>query len=208
MKFSKPVIASVLAAAMCPPAASGYNLFAPTLFEPVLTSSPFMRQSRGLTRSFDDAFKQMSPRYEIHNTDDLLQISLDVPGTKMEDINVSIEDGGKYLSVRGSRQSRSDSSSYTSQFSQSFYLDQVIDVDNIQANLVDGVLTVTAPKDVKRLEESVRSIPISTTAPPVLQAAAEKKTEMNTDGDVHDIHVETVEEEAPKEQEDNEKIEL
>ena len=208
MKFSKPAIASVLAAAMCPATASGYNLFAPTLFEPVLTYSPFMRQqSRGLTRSFDDAFKQMSPRYEIHNTDDLLQISMDVPGMKMEDINVSIEDGGKYLSVRGSRQSRSDSSSYSSQFSQSFSLDQVIDVDNIQANLMDGVLTVTAPKDMKRLEESVRSIPISTSAPSVLQAA-EKEAEMKTDEEVHDIHVEAVQEGAQKEEEDSEKIEL
>ena len=207
MKFSKQVITSALAAAMYPATASGYNLFAPTLFDPALTFSPFMRQSRGLVRSFDDTFKQMSPRYEIVNTDDQLQISLDVPGMKMEDVNVSLEEGGKYLTVRGSRQSRSDSSSYSSQFSQSFSLDQIIDVDNIQANLMDGVLTVTAPKDMKRLEENTRSIPISASAPPVLEAS-KKNEETHTEEKAQDEYVDVVQEEAPKQEEDNEKIEL
>jgi len=195
MKFSTPAL--IAATAMFPVAASGYSLFGPSLFEPALTFTPMVRRPRSLFRTFDDAFQQTSPRYEITNTPETLQIAMDVPGVKMEDVNVSLEDGGQYLTIRGSRQAKSESSSYSSEFSQSFSLDPVVDVTKIQANLMDGVLTITAPKDVKRLEQTVQSIPILASAPPELKQPKleasetkkeEKKPEENKD--VHDVETE------------------
>ena len=203
MKFSTPALVSL--AAMFPAAASGYSLFGPSLLEPALTFSPMIRRQQARTRSFDDAFKQMSPRYEIVNNPDQLQIAMDVPGVKLEDVNVSVEDNGKLLTIRGSRAARTDSSSYTSEFSQSFSLDQVVDVDNIQAHLMDGVLTVTAPKDMKRLEEGVRSIPISASAPPVVEAP---KLEAATEEHVLEEKVEAQDAEVQAAEPEDEKIEL
>ena len=175
MKFAAPVLAAV--AAMYP-TVEGYSLFGPSLFEPALTFSPMVRRSRAMSRpryfddtfrQFDDTFKQLSPRYEIVNNEQQLQIAMDVPGVKMEDVDVSLEDGGKLLTIRGSRRARTDDNAFTSKFSQSFSLDPVIDVDNLTAHLVDGVLTVSAPKDMKRLEQNIKSIPVLESAPPAIE---------------------------------------
>merc|ERR1712154_101929 len=48
----------------------------------------------------------------------------------------------------------------TSKFSQSFSLDPAVDLENLSATLNDGVLIVSAPKDMTRIEENVRKIPI------------------------------------------------
>jgi len=177
MKFSTPIIAALAAMPV-----QGYSLWGPTLFEtPSLSFAPMIRRQQEMARNFDDTFaqlsprfdetfKQLSPRYEIVNNSEQFQIAMDVPGVKMEDVHVSLEEGGKMLNIRGSRRAISDESSFTSQFSQSFSLDPVIDVENIQANLMDGVLTITAPKDMKRLEANVRSIPVLASAPPVMEA--------------------------------------
>merc|ERR1711982_309939 len=41
-----------------------------------------------------------------------------------------------------------------------FSLDQTVDVDKFTASLKNGVLTVAAPKDLEKLEENVRRIPV------------------------------------------------
>merc|ERR1712224_1191469 len=55
-----------------------------------------------------------------------------------------LDDG--QLTVQGKRVSASDSSRFTSQFSQSFYLDPTVDVDNFKATLKNGVLVVSPRK--------------------------------------------------------------
>merc|ERR1712176_1595073 len=63
--------------------------------------------------------------------------------------------------VTGQRVAATESSRSTSKFSQSFYLDPTVDVDNFTATLKNGVLVVSAPKDLSKLEENVRKIPIT-----------------------------------------------
>jgi hypothetical protein len=46
-----------------------------------------------------------------------------------------------------------------------------VDIEQFIAQLNNGVLTITAPKDIKKLKESVRRIPITTDAPPVEETA-------------------------------------
>jgi hypothetical protein len=53
-------------------------------------------------------------------------------------------------------------------------LDPAVDSDRFTANLKDGVLIVSAPKDMKRIEQNVRKIPITELA----LSAAEDKVEM------------------------------
>merc|ERR1712025_270319 len=49
-------------------------------------------------------------------------------------------------------------------FSKSFSLDKTVDVDKFTASLNNGVLVVSAPKDLEKLEENVRRIPITAAA--------------------------------------------
>jgi HSP20 family protein len=119
-------------------------------------------------------FQTISPRFEITDNETQVQIAMDVPGVKMEDIDVSLEDN--VLTIRGQRDvtARSESnddalssssSSMTKKFSQSFSLnDPTIVVEKITASLENGVLVVAAPKDIKRIEENIRKIPITTTS--------------------------------------------
>merc|ERR1712157_219653 len=55
----------------------------------------------------------------------------------------------------------SETSRFSSKFFRSFSLDPTVDVDSLAANLKNGVLTISAPQDPKRLEENVRRIPIT-----------------------------------------------
>mmetsp|Transcript_21713 Transcript_21713/g.60438 ORF Transcript_21713/g.60438 Transcript_21713/m.60438 type:complete len:288 (-) Transcript_21713:267-1130(-) len=180
MKFSSPFALSALAssAIMAPTMTSAWStggrffpqgsliLNSPAarlLFDEELGSiSPFhgrRRRRRSWESSPGQAFYRTSPRYEIVDNDELFKLAVDVPGIKMEDINVSLED--HILTVSGSRESSNENSRCTSRFSQSFSLDATVDVEKFSANLENGVLVVTAPKDLKRIEDNIRKIPIT-----------------------------------------------
>ena len=123
-----------------------------------------MRQQQDQQRMFQSSVS--SPRYEIVNNDEKFQLAVAVPGVKMEDLSVNLEDN--VLTVSGHRGERSgddstaNSYSFTSKFSQSFSLsDPSIDLEKFSATLENGVLLVTAPKDMKKLEENIRTIPIT-----------------------------------------------
>jgi HSP20 family protein len=164
MKFSTFALASALAVA---PGAMAWSLIRRPvgLMRPTLVMSPFdsafdslVQQQQELMQS---AWTSSSPRYEITNTENEWQIAVDVPGMKPEDINVSIEDG-KYLSIEGASERKGENYEFSSKFSQSFSIDPSIDIEHFKANMNDGVLVISAPKDLKRLEqENVRAIPIT-----------------------------------------------
>merc|ERR1712138_273947 len=90
------------------------------------------------------------------------ELTVDVPGVKEGDIDIKLEEGR--LIVRGQRTASSESSKFTSKFSKTFSLDQTVDVDKFTASLKNGVLTVSAPKDLEKLEENVRRIPVMSAA--------------------------------------------
>merc|ERR1711982_66903 len=97
-------------------------------------------------------------RYELVDNNEKFELTVDVPGVKEEDIDIKLEEN--LLTVQGQRTASSDSSQITSKFSKTFSLDQTVDVDKFTASLKNGVLTVAAPKDLEKLEENVRRIPV------------------------------------------------
>merc|ERR1711933_323137 len=102
--------------------------------------------------------------------------TMDVPGVKEEDIDIKLDDG--QLTVQGQRTIGSETSRFSSKFFRSFSLDPTVDVDSLAANLKNGVLTISAPKDPKRLEKNVRRIPITT-----LEDGKEDKEVIDVDED-------------------------
>merc|ERR1712125_70096 len=79
------------------------------------------------------------------------------------------------------RVASSESSRFASKFSKAFSLNQTVDVDKFTATLKNGVLTVSAPKDLGKLEENVRRIPVTAAAdvPP----SNEKESSISSDDD-------------------------
>merc|ERR1719443_2781750 len=97
-------------------------------------------------------------RYELVDNNEKFELTVDVPGVKEEDIDIKLEEGR--LTIQGQRMASSESSRFASKFSKTFSLDQTVDVDKFTATLKNGVLTVSAPKDLGKLEENVRRIPV------------------------------------------------
>merc|ERR1719378_1516774 len=177
MNFSKPTLIAALAAAPIA-STSAYNVGPRYSSSPMLlsSSSPVSRiiekQRMISQRMFDMVDQQQaaslysssaaapsaSHRYELVDNNEKFELTVDVPGVKEDDIDIKLDEGR--LTVQGQRTVSSESSKFTSKFSKTFSLDQTVDVDKFTASLKDGVLTVSAPKDLAKLEENVRRIPV------------------------------------------------
>ena len=104
-----------------------------------------------------------TPSCDIREDKEHLTITLDLPGVKPEDVKLSLEN--QLLTIRGERRQVTEQSeerwhryerSYGN-FERSFSLPSTVDAERIQANIENGVLTVTLPK-VERARP--REIPI------------------------------------------------
>mmetsp|Transcript_6413 Transcript_6413/g.8672 ORF Transcript_6413/g.8672 Transcript_6413/m.8672 type:complete len:197 (-) Transcript_6413:138-728(-) len=103
--------------------------------------------------------RRLSPRYEIVEDETKFEVAIDVPGFKFHEIVVELRSGNRVLSISGEHDSQRNERTVTSQFMQSFTLDPSIDTEKMKANLVDGVLLVTAPRH--RHVHKNRRIPVT-----------------------------------------------
>ena len=129
---------------------------------------------RQMNRLFDDLFNQSgdsgsyaragmaAPALDVHQADDKLEITAELPGVKEDDIDLSIEDG--VLTLRGEkRSSRSDEERGYSErsygtFERRITLPSTVDEDKCSADFKDGVLTITLP--VSEAKSRGRRIPL------------------------------------------------
>lgn len=181
MKLNTPTL---LALGSAPALAQAWSL-GPSYFpSDLLIASPssmLQRQRALANRFFRETPGAYSPRYQLIDNEEKFQISVDVPGVKADDLDVSIEEG--YLSIRGQRMAADGTSRFTSKFSQTFSLDPAVDAEKLSAALNDGVLVISAPKDLKRIEENVRKIPILQSQGDEVPKLEEKPTEAQLNDD-------------------------
>lgn len=92
---------------------------------------------------------------DAYQTNDAVIVKAPIAGVKPQDLQISITD--EVVTVRGSRHQEVDSDHadyfcqecYWGTFSRSYVLPIPVDADKAQANLKDGVLTITIPKQEK-----------------------------------------------------------
>lgn len=92
-----------------------------------------------------------SPPVDLHETQERYVITAEVPGMAREDVDIQVQDG--VLTLSGSRHERTVPCEQYHRierghgsFSRSFQLPLPIEIDEITADLKDGVLTVVVPK--------------------------------------------------------------
>ena len=126
------------------------------------------RQEEWFKRAFglasDVTSGYSSPRYDINDDDSMFQVTMDVPGVLLSDIDVAVEeasDGLQVLKIRGQREiGNQKEEPRVVKFSKSFALDPTVDSEKVSAQLNNGVLVVSAPKVVVDTEEKTKKIPV------------------------------------------------
>lgn len=107
-----------------------------------------------------------TPHVEVHEDDNCYVVSMDLPGVDEKDIDVTLK--GNELTISGKREAARDRSQGTfyayersyGQFSRAFRLPDTVDGDHVEADLKNGVLTLSLPKraEAKPRKISLRGI--------------------------------------------------
>jgi Molecular chaperone (small heat shock protein) len=130
---------------------SGFDdFFSPPSFSQDFAAVPFLTDVR---RDPDMVLRRSSPCYEVTENDKQYQLAIDVPGVKLKDIEIELEQD-RVLRISGGRKVHKTDDDGTvstseSKFEKRFVMDQSIDTSKVSANLQDGVLTITAPKNIE-----------------------------------------------------------
>ncbi len=103
-------------------------------------------------RPSDAAF---APRINIAETETHFEVSADLPGVPADEVDVSVHEG--QLVISGKREDVTEESGKTfhrverrtGEFHRAIRLPEDVDQQNISAEYVDGVLSVTLPKSEK-----------------------------------------------------------
>ncbi len=109
-------------------------------------------------------FGAWSPAVDVHEDADVLEVKVELPGLKREDIEVALEDG--QLSISGERtieESKTESrvhrtERFTGKFQRVINLPSEVKAAEVAAHYKDGVLTITLPKaeEAKRKQITVK----------------------------------------------------
>lgn len=106
------------------------------------------------------------PAFEVKETKDSYVFKADLPGVKEGDIDISVT--GTQLTISGKREQEREEDVHNyyafersyGAFTRTFTLPQAADVENVRADLKDGVLTLLVPK---RPESQPRKISLGST---------------------------------------------
>jgi HSP20 family molecular chaperone IbpA len=93
--------------------------------------------------------RYLTPAVDIYETDDALTVVADMPGVGKDDVDVRLEDD--VLSIVGTLSHPQRANPTYEEYGllnyhRQFRLNEAVDRDNIQAELKQGVLTLTLPK--------------------------------------------------------------
>jgi HSP20 family protein len=102
------------------------------------------------------------PRINVRETDDALVVTVEVPGMKPEEIEVTLT--GDILSIKGEKREEKEEkkSNYHlverrfGSFNRTFRLPVEVKTDKLSASHKDGVLTVTLPKAAKATAKTIK----------------------------------------------------
>ena len=104
---------------------------------------------------------QFMPEANVMETDHAIQIAIDLPGLKPEDVKVELHD--RTLSISGEKKEEKEESGKTfhrverrsGSFRRVFNLPVEVEEDKVDAHFADGVLNVTLPKSVQAAAKKI-----------------------------------------------------
>ena len=125
-----------------------------------------------------------TPHVDICETEKGFEIELALPGVKQEEVNIDFQEGNLTISGERKLEKREDNSRYHmletqyGSFSRTFHLPDNINPEEIKAQLADGILKVSVPKD----EHKTRKRQIKVTSGTEVKNITKQK-QVTTDAD-------------------------
>jgi HSP20 family protein len=139
---------------------------------PLGRGDPFLDLHREVNRLFDDVLRTssggqgsvpaISPQMDIHETEDAIEVSAELPGCSPDDVELSVE--GETLTIRGEkRNERKDDQAHVVErsygsFQRTVQLPFAPNPDEVKADFEHGVLKVSVPR--RQEQERSRRIQI------------------------------------------------
>lgn len=138
---------------------------------------PAKRQQNWLPGIFNDFFgnewiaktSSAAPAINIVETDKEYEVQIAAPGITKDDFNITVNSDNHLIVTVENKKEESEKDrkgrylrrefSY-SQFQQTLILPENVDVDAIEANQTNGVLTVTIPKKLAPAAAEMKTIPV------------------------------------------------
>lgn len=131
------------------------NNFFPSVFDEIFNDSLFTNST--------NSYK--TPKVNVSEDDKSYQIELSSPGMDKSDFKIEVKDDVLIISSEKSEEKKEEKKNYTRQefsyhnFSRSFILPEMANVDGITAVYKDGILNVTiAKKEIKEKEAKLIDI--------------------------------------------------
>lgn len=108
----------------------------------------------------------VSPRIEVAETDNAIEVTAELPGLSEKEIDVSLDDG--VLTIKGEKRAEKEekkknyylSERHYGAFHRAFRLPENADEQDIKARFDKGVLTISVGKKAEPAKPSGRKIPI------------------------------------------------
>ncbi|XP_021845659.2 17.8 kDa class I heat shock protein [Spinacia oleracea] len=146
-----------------------FDPFSLDIFDP-FQGFPFNTPSQSLSSTGGDTAAFVNTRIDWKETPEAHVFKADLPGLKKEEVKVEVEDG-KVLQISGERNREQEEKNdkwhrverSSGKFLRRFRLPENAKMEEIKANMENGVLTVTVPKMEEKKPE-VKSIDISSAA--------------------------------------------
>jgi HSP20 family protein len=114
-----------------------------------------------------DFRRTSTPAVNIIENDDNFKLEVAAPGLTKEDFKINVEDDMLSVSAEKKNEINEKNSRYTRKefsyvsFKRSFSLPEIVDVDHVNANYENGVMTLTLPKKEEAKPKPAREIKIS-----------------------------------------------
>ncbi|WP_075187589.1 Hsp20/alpha crystallin family protein [Teredinibacter haidensis] len=110
-----------------------------------------------------DTATLQSPRVDVKEKGETLEISAELPGVKKEDINIMLDNGVLTLEAESNVEKTEEEEGRIirqerryGKYSRSFDLGEKLQESDITAKFEDGVLTIRAPRDEKQVSHVKR----------------------------------------------------
>ena len=124
-----------------------------TTWDTVSTLDRMLNDVMGSTLGTATNARTFQPAIDVRSSDAELTFVCDLPGVRLEDVEVTLENG--VLTLKGTRRFESKEGEQVmlgrayGTFTRSFTLPDTVDDNALVATLADGVLTVRVPKHTK-----------------------------------------------------------